>query len=99
MASSRNTVMALAGVASADGSNFPGSGATTPPHGQRPTGLEVGPVGAGDHARRPKLRPASSAGSRMIPSISGASRWLRATPGESTSTRTVRPTSAGAAAR
>src|SRR5690606_11125650 len=40
------------------------------------------------------LPTARSSGTTTIPSISGASRWLRATPGASTSTSRTSPTSA-----
>ena len=94
VASKRTAVMALAGVTSADGSNFPaifGRQLRPPPP------APVRPRGRGPRRRSPRRRatrrPAAPAGTRMTPSISGASRWLRATPGSSTSTRTRRPTS------
>ena len=74
MASSRTAVMALAGVTSADGSNFPATlvatQATAPRH---ELGVEIGALGARHRPRRPSAPAGTVAGTRITPSISGAS--------------------------
>ena len=91
-ASRRPTVTPLAGVASADG---PKLVAMVRPLG---SATRSGPI-APEIVTVANAPTASDCGTSMIPSISGASRWLRATPGASTSTSTVEPISASRRAR
>ena len=92
--SSRPTVTALAQVASALGFDRHQTSVLAASTAVGSDGDEVGPERVDDLDRR-RTRPRRDRRRRaMMPSISGASRCVRPTPGASTSTRTVVPISA-----
>ena len=101
--SRRMTVTALAGVARADGAvarwrrssgdRAGSTGARSAPRTSAigPVRHEVGTERIGDRPRSRTYPPARSSGTVTMPSISGASRCVRARPGASTRTSTVEP--------
>ena len=86
--SRREIVTRLAGVASADGPNCSALIVATRTSGSAWLSGPSAPV----MRTVWNVPTASSSGTTTMPSISGASRWLRATPGASTSTSTSVPT-------